>query len=281
MIMKKKNFLIAGATLVEILIAIVIASVMMMALFTSYNVVNKSYTQVSDRASISRVNRNIISMLLKDIRMAGFYDVNAQKFSSPELQPILIIKNNTNCDKIVIVYGDRVKVGSTIEFPLYQVTYECKNSKIPDRKATPNNSGVYPPLSLKAIYKTKKKWNESNKNWNDASTDGDSNTYLANIVVDYVEDLIFNPIDENGKIISPIPSNTENSEMLSKIKAVDIGLILRSTDEFYKNEKNRTAFSLSEKDNKNQSGNRNKVVNDKFLRDTIIVTAYARNVQQN
>jgi len=281
MIMKKKNFLIAGATLVEILIAIVIASVMMMALFTSYNVVNKSYTQVSDRASISRVNRNIISMLLKDIRMAGFYDVSAQKFSSNLLQPILITKNNTNCDKIVIVYGDRVKNGNTLEFPLYQVTYECKDSRIPDRKATPNNSGVYPPLSLKAIYKTKKKWDAGSNNWHDAATDGDSNTYPPNLVVDYVEDLIFNPIDENGKIISPIPSLLENSDMLNKIKAVDIGVILRSTDEFYRNEKNRTTFSLSEKDNKDQSGNRNKVVNDKFLRDTIIVTAYARNVQQN
>ena len=254
---------------------------MMMALFTSYNVVNKSYTQVSDRASISRVNRNIISMLLKDIRMAGFYDVSAQKFSSNLLQPILITKNNTNCDKIVIVYGDRVKNGNTLEFPLYQVTYECKDSRIPDRKATPNNSGVYPPLSLKAIYKTKKKWDAGSNNWHDAATDGDSNTYPPNLVVDYVEDLIFNPIDENGKIISPIPSLLENSDMLNKIKAVDIGVILRSTDEFYRNEKNRTTFSLSEKDNEGQSGNRNKVVEDKFLRDTIIVTAYARNVQQN
>lgn len=279
--MKKKKKLISGATLVEILIAIVIASVMMMALFTSYNVVNKSYTQVSDRASISRVNRNIISMLLKDIRMAGFYDVSAQKFSSNLLQPILITKNNTNCDKIVIVYGDRVKNGNTLEFPLYQVTYECKDSRIPDRKATPNNSGVYPPLSLKAIYKTKKKWDAGSNNWHDAATDGDSNTYPPNLVVDYVEDLIFNPIDENGKIISPIPSLLENSDMLNKIKAVDIGVILRSTDEFYRNEKNRTTFSLSEKDNEGQSGNRNKVVEDKFLRDTIIVTAYARNVQQN
>jgi len=278
---KKKKKLISGATLVEILIAIVIASVMMMALFTSYNVVNKSYTQVSDRASISRVNRNIISMLLKDIRMAGFYDVSAQKFSSNLLQPILITKNNTNCDKIVIVYGDRVKNGNTLEFPLYQVTYECKDSRIPDRKATPNNSGVYPPLSLKAIYKTKKKWDAGSNNWHDAATDGDSKTYPPNLVVDYVEDLIFNPIDENGKIISPIPSLLENSDMLNKIKAVDIGVILRSTDEFYRNEKNRTTFSLSEKDNEGQSGNRNKVVEDKFLRDTIIVTAYARNVQQN
>ena len=104
--MQKKNLLISGVTLVEILIAIVIASIMMMALFTSYNVVNKSYTQVSDRGSISRINRNVISMLLKDIRMAGYYDINAQRFSSNELHPILITKDR-ECDQIVIVNGDR------------------------------------------------------------------------------------------------------------------------------------------------------------------------------
>ena len=123
--------LISGVTLVEILIAIVIASIMMMALFTSYNVVNKSYTQVSDRASISRVDRNVISMLLKDIRMAGYYDIDAQRFSSNELHPILITKNR-ECDKIAIVYGDRELDNGVVKYPLYQITYECKESRLPD-----------------------------------------------------------------------------------------------------------------------------------------------------
>tara|TARA_B100001142_G_scaffold205930_1_gene204220 strand:- start:27 stop:845 length:819 start_codon:yes stop_codon:yes gene_type:complete len=269
--MRKKNYLISGVTLVEILIAIVIASIMMMALFTSYSVINNSYSQVSDRASISRVNRNVLSMMLKDIRMAGYSDVNAQRFADSSIQPILITKDNSDCDSMTIVYGDRVLVSGVIEFPLYQITYECKESKIPDMKKAKDQQGKRDALDLFAVYKTKRKWSEGGSNWLDPSTDSDQATYPASLVVDYVEDLILNPIGEDGNIIKPPPSVTVNSDMLEKIKAVDIGLILRSTEEFYRNNKARTAFSLNETD-------RNKVVNDKFLRDTIVVTAYARNI---
>ena len=274
--MQKKNLLISGVTLVEILIAIVIASIMMMALFTSYNVVNKSYTQVSDRGSISRINRNVISMLLKDIRMAGYYDINAQRFSSNELHPILITKDR-ECDKIAIVYGDRELDSGVVKFPLYQVTYECKKSRLPDMKESKNSQGKYPVLKLRAIYKTKKKWDSSSNNWADPSTDGNTKTYPANLVVDYVEDLTFNPIDKNGELIFPIPSVSQNSEKLDKIRSIDIALILRSTDEFYRNEKERITESLSDDTIKD----RNSKKTDKFLRDAIIVTAYARNIGTN
>ena len=267
--MKKKNYLISGVTLVEILIAIVIASIMMMALFTSYNVINNSYSQVSDRAGINRVNRNVLSMMLKDIRMAGYSDVDAQRFADSTIQPILIIKDDSDCDSMTIVYGDRVLVSGVMQFPLYQITYECKDSKIPDMKKAKDQQGKRDALDLFAIYKTKRKW--SGSNWLDPSTDNDQATYPASLVVDYVEDLILNPIDDKGNIINPTPSVIVNSDMLEKIKAIDIGLILRSTEEFYRNNKARTAFSLNETD-------RNKVVNDKFLRDTIVVTAYARNI---
>lgn len=70
--MKKKIKNILGFTLVEILIGIVISSIMMAAMFTTYTVVNNSYSQVSDVAGISRSGRDIVSMMMRDIRMAGF-----------------------------------------------------------------------------------------------------------------------------------------------------------------------------------------------------------------
>ena len=71
--MKKYNLKnIAGLSLVEMLIGIVITSMMIAAIYTSYNVVNKSYSQVTDRAKISRSGRDIVEMLMRDIRMAGF-----------------------------------------------------------------------------------------------------------------------------------------------------------------------------------------------------------------
>ena len=70
----KKNTLknIAGLTLIEILIGVVISSIMMAAMYTTYSVVNNSYQQVVDKAKISRSGRDIVEMLMRDIRMGGF-----------------------------------------------------------------------------------------------------------------------------------------------------------------------------------------------------------------
>ena len=62
--MKSKFYNISGLSLVEILIAIVISSIMMAAMFTTYTVVNNSYSQVTDVAGISRSGRDIVSMMM-------------------------------------------------------------------------------------------------------------------------------------------------------------------------------------------------------------------------
>ena len=61
--MKQKQHSIAGVTLIEILIGIVISMIMMGAMFTSYTVVNNSYSQVSDKAQISQSARNLVGMI--------------------------------------------------------------------------------------------------------------------------------------------------------------------------------------------------------------------------
>ena len=63
---------IRGLTLVEILIGIVITTIIMAAMFTTYTIVNQTYNQVSEKAKISRSSRDLVSMLMRDIRMAGF-----------------------------------------------------------------------------------------------------------------------------------------------------------------------------------------------------------------
>ena len=70
--MKKKINNISGFTLIEILIAIVITSLMMAAMVTSYNLVNNTYRQVTDRAKISQAGRDTVGTMLREIRMAGF-----------------------------------------------------------------------------------------------------------------------------------------------------------------------------------------------------------------
>ena len=136
--MKKKNSSIAGVTLVEILIGIVISMIMMAAMFTSYQAVNNSYSQVIDRAKISQTGRNILGMIVKDIRLAGFKYFDDISKTPTNYVPIYITKaSGTGCDKLDIMYSDRrVKPGSspkTYEYTTYKITYECKASNIVDK----------------------------------------------------------------------------------------------------------------------------------------------------
>ena len=277
--MKKKFIKISGITLLEMLIGIVISSIMMGALYTSYTVVNGSYTQVADKETISRTGRDIVGMLLRDIRMAGYFDVDSVKIAGNAMHP-LIIGKSTNfsgasriCDKIRIVYGDIVyNKGSTpeYEYPIYEIDYRCKKSTIPNRKAKKNAAGTFPTKDLFAIYKQKVSWNRTSWTWNDPTTDNDPKTYAYELIIDHVEDVIFNPIDANGEIITPTP-NLFNQSRLYDIRSIDILIILRSPDPFYKTEKPRTVYALS-------ANNRNKKITDKFLRESIAVTANARNI---
>lgn len=277
--MKKKFIKISGITLLEMLIGIVISSIMMGALYTSYTVVNGSYTQVADKETMSRTGRDIVGMLLRDIRMAGYHDVDSIKVAGNEMFPIEISKS-TNfsgasriCDKITIVYGDIVyNKGSTpeYEYPIYQIKYKCKKSTIPNRKAKKNAAGTFPTKDLFAIYKQKVSWNRTSWTWNDPTTDNDPKTYAYELIIDHVEDVIFNPIDANGDIIKPAP-NRLNLNRLYEIRSVDILIMLRSPDPFYKTEKPRTVYALN-------ANNRNKQNTDKFLRESIAVTANARNI---
>ena len=69
---KKNSKYIIGLTLIEVLIGIVITTIMMAAMYTSYNVVNQSYSKVAEKAKISKASRDLVSMLMRDIRMSGF-----------------------------------------------------------------------------------------------------------------------------------------------------------------------------------------------------------------
>ena len=258
--MKKKLSSIAGVTLIEILIGILISVVMMAAMFTSYTVVNNSYSQVADRAKISTAGRDVIGMLLRDIRLAGFKYHNDNIPTSNEHAPIVITKSSNfsqSCDKIEIVFGTIAgkPTGDPLkyEYERYKITYECKKSKIPNKSATPLPGNKYPPIDAFAIYKSKEKWNTSRNNWDNGSTDSNPKTYGPSLVADYISDLVFNAIDDKGLLIKPPPTPTN------------------ATKDFFRTSKLREILAMTDT-------SRNIKKTDKFLRDTIVVTAHARNI---
>ena len=77
--MVNKRNKISGVTLIEMLIGIVVSSIIIGAMYTSYSIINNTYSRVTDVAGISKSGRDIVSMIMRDVRMAfQDYMVNAE-----------------------------------------------------------------------------------------------------------------------------------------------------------------------------------------------------------
>ena len=73
------------------------------------------------------------------------------------------------------------------------------------------------------------------------------------------------------KIIDPPPSSGVNYDKINAIKVVDILLSVRSKKDFYRTIKKRIKKALNDDTRKIEK-------EDRYLRDTIIVSAHARNL---
>lgn len=261
--MKKNNFKnIAGLTLVEMLIGIVISSIMIAAMYTTYQVVNNSYSQVVDRAKISRSGRDIVEMMMRDIRMAGFkYILGTNTLDFPTRSYLefkggdtnialshdpIVIETGTSalgfsvaglgdpptrhddddlcCDRIHIVYDDFNQNDATQPYKRYKVTYF----------AAPVNDGG----DLRyAAFKTVQSWiqvmGDDTGEWSSTCAE----CYVKQKIRDHLVDMEFIPLDENGRILNPLPkpgANLAARENLYRIRAVDVRLTFRSNKEFFK-----------------------------------------------
>ena len=302
--MNKNYRKIAGVTLIEMLIGIVVSSIIMVAMYTSYTVVNNSYSQVSDVASISRSGRDVVAMLMRDIRMAGFkymLGTNTLGFStrsylefigghtslSESHDPIIIVKGELGytradlgvavtpppkhdlsdlcCDKIHIVYDDFNQNDATQPYKRYKITYY----------ALPVDDGGD---NRYAAYKTLESWvqvigDETGQWKNDCSE-----CYAGQKIRDHVVDMEFIAFNHEGRIINPNharPDNT-NAAQRGKIydtRAVDVRLTFRSKREFY-----RFAPSAGKPRLVKGLSDRTIAFLDKYLRDSVVVTIHTRNI---
>lgn len=261
----------AGVTLIEILIGIVISVIIMAAMYASYTAVNSSYSQVTDKAKASQSGRNIMGMIMRDVRQAGFKYFEDNIANSDEPVKITLGKGgpegtqNSKCDHIRIVFGGLSYDANGDEvYERYRITYFCKASQIKD----PDNNTIL----TNAIYKQKEKLVSGS--WSTA-VDG---SYVEQFITDYVEDLIFIPKDENGVAIEPPPTNESsniNQLRVFDIRAVEIGLTTRSSKKFYNNVlkadgNKRTIFDM-ESDTEED-------IDDLFLRETVVMSVNTRNI---
>ena len=106
--------------------------------------------------------------------------------------------------------------------------------------------------------------------------------YKEEQVLDYVQDLVFIPYYEKGKPMTSIGSYIPSDDKAFDLRTVDIGLVIRSTNPFFRQDKAGTmARKIISIATTNSSSARNIQQADKYLRDTITVTANARNVGLN
>ena len=261
----------SGVTLVEILIGIVVSVIIMGAMYASYSAINNSYSQVTDKAKASQTGRNVLGMMMRELRQAGykFFEDNITNGD----EPINITEDRggvdagvaSACDHIRIVYGDATLDADGDEvYERYRVTYFCNPSELED----PNGNLE----ATNAIFKQKEEW--VNNDW---VNDG-NNSYPPQLITDYIHDLVLIAKDKNGDEIDPPPQNdagNANRMRVFDIRAIEIALTTRSRKDFYrtttKNDGNsRTIFDIDDDDET--------IINDLFLRETTVLSVNTRNV---
>ena len=299
----KKNKLksIAGLTLLEMLIGVVISSIMMGAIYTTYTVVYNSYSQVTERAKISRSGRDIVEMMMRDIRMAGFQYIlgtNELGFSNRSYlefvggdvsiaeshDPIIIEKSTLGpeadssskieivghpdegskcCDRIHIVYDDFNQNDANQPYKRYKIIYYAA-------PITDGDGQRY------AAFKTVKSWVQPIGSDSGTWVEDCPECYVGEKIRDHIVDMEFVPLDSEGRVLSPLPrpgSDTIARENLYKVRSIDLRITFRSKGNFYRfkatNDKPRFVKGL---------GDRGHNFDDTKLRDSVVVTIHTRNI---
>ena len=298
-----------GLTLIEILIGIIVSSIMMAAIYTTYSIVNTTYNQVLEKAKVSRSSRDLIELLIRDARMAGYkYYLGTNNLGFPSQSNLQFLTGGTRIwdshDPIII---EKDTLGNDIRDPdgyirptknnLIQGQVDACCDKIhfvyddfdhldanqPYKRykvtyfadiefdGTPQN----PTNRRYAVFKTKIGWRQSLTESTGRWDPGCPTCYDRELIKDYVEDMEFIPLDKNGRVLTPYPSPTtdDSSRNLYKVRAIDMRIAFVSEKPFFK-------FERGQGNPRQISGfSRNiKSYTDRNLRESVVVTVYTRNV---
>ena len=242
---------ILGFTLVETLVAIVIGVISVAALFYSYQIVNKSYQGILDKASISRSGRDALTMIARDLRNAGYKDVNY----TPNFDRWIEQRDSEDfagADFLAIYYNtspnDRVRI-------YYRVRkYKNSNDMFLGRDVVENPVTAHKQLLLNEI------------------------------IVPYVTDFQVVLKDIDGKELKPVCINC-NAENLkhgtraegkanqSKVHTAEIYLTVRSPNKIYQKDKIWKIINYNAPTGRTQT-----LSPDRYHRETFFTSVYLRNI---
>ena len=277
--MSKKKL---GMTLVEVLVTIVIGTISAAAIFYSYNIFNKSYQSVEDKAVMNTSARNALSVILKDLRNAGYCDLN--------------FKDSKDCD-LIIQKKDNHYAGVknyTVNF------YQYYSGKGPDYLAIWYNTPATDRYNLKRteiryfLTRYENNVNEmylareviENPTTNPKRVYCESYSAQKNCspesIVPYASDFQVVFIDKDGNEVRNVcfrdpcaPSQTEKDNQL-KVHTVEIYLTVRSPNKIYRETKEVIFINHDP-----ASGGGEQKKNDRYHRETFYASVYLRNIAKN
>ena len=263
-------------TLAEVLVAIVVGVISVAAAFSAYNYYSKSYTSVSQKANVSKVARDALALIAKDLRNAGYIDPNyvpttATDRRQAELKMIGVRQRDRN------YYGrykqsDQLDIWYTISaYELKRVQYllwEYKNEK----------NHYY--LARDVVLRKK-----------------NSETHPVDIelLVPYVEDFQIILKDKDGKVLVPVcyycgpveqsqksgtlvatsvGQKNIGQDNMTKVHTADIYLTVRSPKEVFK----KSRKMIIQNGAGTGHGSYINVPADKYYRETFFASVHTRNL---
>ena len=308
--MNRKLNKISGVTLIELLVGVAVTALMMGAMFASYTAVNSSYKQVTDKARISSSSRDIVGMMMKDIRLAGFkyyYGKNDEDIPFADNlthvtgledgrgiidshDPIIVFRNTLGYSAADVSPSSPPSKNRTTDaccdrihivygdFDKNDPTQKYKRYRLSYFALPIDNEDGNSDNDFYGVYKTKESWIENSEtpfgNWTSSCTE----CYRDQLVRSHLIDMEFLLFDENGHDLwkdgdYPLPDN-DNRAGLYKIRQVDMSLMFRSNKEFFKTKPKQKKFLKTL--NKDRYGGVG--FDDKYLRDNVVVSINTRNI---
>lgn len=211
-----------GYSLIELMLAMAVGSIIMAAMYTSYMIVAHQQSRVSAIAGVQERGIPTLRLLERDIRMAGFkaVDGNMDSDFGTITTPITITDSGSACcDQIQVIYDKDIATR-------YRITYYTAARTNPARDA---------------LYMNRDTWDDAGAVWvADIS---------AGLVTDYVVDFQVEGSDPNADgnpqiidISMILRSKEQLKDAISYTKpSYDIGNYSFTTnDNFYRDEFNAT-----------------------------------------
>lgn len=246
-----KRSKILGFTLVETLVAIVIGVISVTALFYSYQFFNKSYQGILDKASISQSGRDALRIIARDLRNAGYKDVNYTPLFDRWIEQ-KDFEDFAGADFLAIYYNtspsDRVRI-------YYRVRkYKNSNDMYLSRDVVEN-----PVTNPKQLL-------------------------LNEIIVPYVTDFQVVLKDIDGKELKPVcikcnagnlkhGTAAEGKANQSKVHTAEVYLTVRSPNKIYQKDKIWKIINYNSPTGRTQT-----LSPDRYHRETFFISVYLRNI---